>query len=138
MRRTFCGTVLLTGALLTAGCDNDGGGTTPTDPAPRVTEIFTGTVTVNGAITHTFTVAAAGLVEATLTDVTPDATVQIGLGLGTWNGSNCFVTLPKDDAVKGNVVPGQVSGPGTLCARIYDPASRLTEPLNYTLTIVHP
>jgi hypothetical protein len=139
MRRTFCGTVLLVGALLAAGCDNDvDNPTTPTEPAPRVTDTFTGTIAVNGASTHTFTIAAAGRVEATLTEVTPDATVQVGLALGTWNGSNCFVLLPKDDALKGAVVPGQVSGPGTLCVRIYDPASRLTEPLNYTVTVLHP
>ena len=138
MRRTFCGTVLLMGALLAAGCDNtvdDNGG--PTGPDPTVTETFTGTLTVNGALTHTFTVAGSGLVTATLTTVTPTITIPVGLALGTWNGTNCQITLPKDDAVQGNAVIGQVSAATTLCARIYD-VGKLTEPLGYTITVVHP
>ena len=139
MRRTFCTTVLLVSALLAAGCDNEiDNPTTPPDPAPTVTETFTGTINVNGAANHNFNVAAAGSVSLTLTDITPDATAQVGIALGTWNGANCFVVLPKDDAIKGNALIGQVSGTGTLCARVYDPASRLTQPLTYTVTVVHP
>src|SRR5687767_9951577 len=84
MRRTFCTTVLLVGALLAAGCDNEvDNPTTPTEPAPTVTETFTGTINVNGAMNHNFNVAAAGNVTLTLTEVTPDATVQVGIALGT-------------------------------------------------------
>lgn len=137
MRRTFCGIVMLL-SVAAAGCDNDVDTTTPTGPAPTITETFSGTIVVNGAATHTFTIAAAGLVSATLTEITPDATVLIGMALGTWNGANCQIVLPKDDAIQGFVLTGQVSGPGALCARIYDPASRLTEALNYTITVVHP
>jgi hypothetical protein len=129
--------VLLVGALVAAGCDNDIENLTPTEPAPTITETFTGTITVNGATIHTFTTAASGLVTATLTAVTPDPAIQVGLGLGTWNGTNCQLTLPKDDAVQGNAVIGQVSGPGTLCARIYD-VGKMTEPLGYTITVEHP
>lgn len=139
MRSTFCGIMLLTGVLFVAGCDNDPDtGNTPTEPAPTVTDTFTGTITTNGAMTHTFTVAAGGLVTATLTTVTPDATVQVGLALGTWNGTNCQLVLTQENAVQGNAIIGRVSGSGTLCARIYDPASRLTQALTYTLTVVHP
>lgn len=139
MRRTFYGTVLLMSALLVAGCDNTvENGSTPTAPAPTTTETFTGTINVNGASIHTFTIAAAGIVTATLTAVTPDAAVQVGMDLGTWNGSNCQVILTKADAVQGHVLTGQVSGTGTLCARISDPAGRLTQALSYTLTVVHP
>lgn len=138
MRRTFCGTVLLMGALLAAGCDNDPDiGDTPTTPAPTVTDTFTGSINVNGATTHTFAVTSAGLVTATLTTVTPDATIQVGLGLGTWNGTNCQLILTKDDALQGNAVTGLTSGSGTLCARIYD-VGKLTESLGYTITVVHP
>lgn len=137
MRRTLCGTVLLISALLAAGCDNDPDTPdTPTEPAP-VTDTFTGTINVNGAATHTFAVGFAGLVTATLTTVTPDATIQVGLGLGTWNGTNCQIILPKDDALQGNAVAGVASGPGTLCARIYD-VGKITESLGYTVTVSHP
>ena len=137
MRRTFCGTVLLVGALLAAGCDNDPDTPdTPTTPAP-VTETFSGNINVNGAATHTFSASRGDVVTATLTTVTPDATVQVGFGLGTWNGSNCQMVLTKDDALQGNAVTGVTSGPGTLCVRIYD-VGKLTQSLGYTLTVVHP
>lgn len=137
MRRTCYGTMLLAAALVVAGCDNDIENRTPTEPAPTTTDTFTGTINVNGAATHTFATVAAGLVTATLQTVTPDPAIQVGLGLGTWNGTNCQITLPKDDAVQGNAVIGQVSGAGTLCARIYD-VGKMTEALTYTLTVVHP
>ena len=137
MLRTFCGTVVLIGALLAAGCDNDPDTPeTPTTPDP-VTTTFTGTINVNGARTHTFTVARSGVVTATLTTVTPDATIQVGFGLGTFNGSNCQITLPKDDAVQGNAVTGVANTAGTLCLRIYD-VGKMTESLGYTFTVSHP
>lgn len=137
MRRTFCGTVLLIGALLAAGCDNDPDTPdTPTEPTP-VTDTFTGSINVNGAATHTFNVTLAGGVIATLTAVTPDATIPVGFGLGTWNGSSCQMILTKDDALQGNAVTGVTSGAGTLCARIYD-VGKMTGSLGYTLTVVHP
>lgn len=137
MLRTFCASVLLIGALMATGCDNDPDTPdTPTAPDP-VSDTFTGNINVNGAATHTFTVAGAGVVTATLTTVTPDATVQVGFGLGTWNGSSCQLVLTKDDAVQGNAVTGVNSGPGTLCVRIYD-VGKMTESLGYTLTVVHP
>ncbi|MEX1127956.1 MAG: hypothetical protein WEB50_05275 [Vicinamibacterales bacterium] len=137
MRRTFYGTMLLAAALAVAGCDNEIENRTPTEPAPTTTDTFTGTININGAATHTFTTVAAGLVTATLATVAPDPAIQVGLGLGTWNGTNCQITLPKDDAVQGNAVIGQVSGPGALCARIYD-VGKMTEALTYTVTVVHP
>jgi len=136
MRRTLCGIVLLMGALLATGCDNDPDIVTPTPPT-LITDTFTGSINVNGAATHTFSVAVAGNVTATLTAVTPDAAIQVGFGLGTWNGTNCQLILTKDDGLQGNAVPGFASGPGTLCARIYD-VGKLTQALGYTLTVVHP
>lgn len=137
MRRTFYGTMLLAAALVVAGCDNEIENRTPTEPAPTTTDTFTGTITINGAATHTFTTVAAGLVTATLVTVTPDAAIQVGLALGTWNTVNCQITLPKDDAVQGIAVIGQVSGQGTLCVRIYD-VGKMTEALTYTITVEHP
>ena len=137
MRRTLCGIVLLTSALVVGGCDNDPDlPTAPTNPDP-VTETFTGSINVNGAATHTFTASIAGAVTATLTSVTPDPAIQVSLALGTWNGTNCQLVLTKDDAVQGNALTGLNSGPGTLCARISD-VGKMTESLTYTITVVHP
>ena len=139
MQRAFWKSLVLAAVVMAAGCDNDVGNT-PTEPPPTVIDTFTGTITVNGAMTHTFDLAAAGVVTATLMQITPDSTVLVGFALGTWNPStlSCTLTIVKDDAVQGQVHIGNASGSGTLCVRISDPASRLTEPVGYTVTVEHP
>ena|SRR5215204_4556561 len=137
MRRTFSG-VLVLAAMVAAGCDNDvENATPPTSPGPTVTETFTGNINVNGAATHTFPVAGAGTVVATLSQITPDNTTVTGFSLGTWNGSSCQAIIAKDDSVQGNTITGSVAGIGQLCARIYD-VGKLTDTIGYTMTIVHP
>ena len=137
MRRTLSGILVLL-AMVSAGCDNDvENATTPTTPAPTVTETFTGNVTINGAATHTFVVTAAGTVTATLTEITPDNTKTVGFSLGNWNGTSCQVVMSKDDAIQANALIGTASGQGLLCARIYD-VGKFTETIGYTITIVHP
>ncbi|HEV3484433.1 MAG TPA: hypothetical protein VG106_03425, partial [Vicinamibacterales bacterium] len=53
-------------ATVASGCDDDTPPTTPTPPT-MVTETFNGTLTVNGAQTHSFTTQAGGNLTATLT-----------------------------------------------------------------------
>ena len=137
MRRTFSG-VLVLAAMFAAGCDNEvENATPPTSPGPIITESFTGTINVNGAATHTFAVAGAGTVVATLTQVTPDNTIVTGFSLGQWNGSSCQTIIAKDDSVQGNTLAGTTIGVGQLCARIYD-VGKLVETIGYTVTIAHP
>ena len=138
MNRKLYPALVLAVALLGAGCDNTlENAPGPVTPAPTVTETFEGTLNPNGAGTHTFTTAASGAITATLTEVLPDATTQVGLVLGTWNGVVCATSLAMDPAVQGNQIVGAVSGSGSLCVRIHD-NGRLTAPLTYKLTVVHP
>jgi hypothetical protein len=144
MRRSLCHTALVLAlAFFGAACDNvdESIPTTPTVPN-SVTETLTGNVTVNGAETKTFNVTASGLVTATLKTVAPagsetgDATIMVGLGLGTWNGSSCQIVIAKDDSLQGTSVIGQVAGIGTLCVRVYD-TGKLTGAIDYTIDVVH-
>ena len=138
MDRKLYRAVVLALALFAAGCDNDvENATGPIAPAPTTTDSFEGTINVNGANTHTFATVAAGPVTATLTEVTPDNTIAIGLVLGTWNGVICQMSLAMDFAVQGNQLVGSVSGPGSLCVRVHD-NGRMAAPLSYKLTVVHP
>lgn len=137
MRRTVSG-MLVIAAMFAAGCDNTvENGTTPTAPAPTVSEIFTGNLNVNGGATHTFAVSATGSVTATLTEVTPDNTLRAGFSLGTWNGQSCQAVIAKDDALQGNALIGSAAGAGFLCVRVYD-VGKFTDSIGYTLTVVHP
>lgn len=149
MRRSIGRTVLQRGmatmvvlASLTAGAcgssSNPSVPTTPTTPtAPTVTETFSSDLKVNGATTFVFLATVAGTVTVQLTTVDPAASQVFGLSLGTWNGTSCQVVIANDAAVLNSIVTGQVTAATSLCARVYD-AGRLTDPLNYTITVVHP
>ena len=139
MQRRFFGVLLLAATIGAAGCDNEvENATTPPPPAPTTTEVFTGTVNVNGAQTHTFNVLANGTVQATLTELgTTDTAITVGLTLGTWTGTSCATVIANDAARQGNTVIGSVTGVGTLCVRIHD-VGKMTGALTYTLTVEHP
>jgi hypothetical protein len=92
---------------------------------------------VNGSKTFTFTTQAAGTVTATLTSLSPDSTVTIGLALGTWNGSACQIVLANDSAIQGTVVTGTVSGIGNLCVWVHD-VGMLADLTTFVVTVVHP
>ena len=139
MQRVFWGAVMLAALVAVGGCDNELENQGPIEPAPTTTDTFTGSITVNGGMSHSFPIVASGTVVATLVEVAPDNTVVVGFALGRWNASTSFCEqiIPKDDAVQGQILTGTVAGAGTLCARVYD-TGRLTAPINYTVTVVHP
>ena len=138
MSRKLYPALVLAAALLGAGCDNVvENAPTPTTPAPTTTTNFEGTINPNGAGTHTFNTVAAGTVTVTLTEVTPDATIPVSVVLGTWNGVVCQTSIAMDTVVQNNQLLGSVSGPGSLCVRVHD-NGRLTAPLSYKLSVVHP
>lgn len=136
MSRSFLRSAGLTLAVLVMfGCGDDVN--TPTLPTPDpVTEIFPGTLTVNGAVIHTFSAMAAGNLTATLSNIAPeDAT--IGVSLGTWNGSACAVQIADLAVVRGSVVYGLVNQAGQLCVLVQD-VGRLGGSADYEITVVHP
>ena len=128
--------VALAGAI---ACDSGTGTTTTTTTTPSATiaETFAGSITINGAASFTFPTAAAGTVTATLRSIKPDSTIQLSLGLGTFNGLNCQIVLPADRASVGATVTGSVSGAGTLCVRISD-IGQMTQTTSFEVIVVHP
>jgi hypothetical protein len=142
MRRSIP-TLLLLATLMTgaAACNEDDPTipTTPTTPTTPLTftETFTGTLNTNGAASSPFTAKTGGTVTATLTTVAPDATIAVGIFLGTWTGSACQVVVANDNAVQGAIVSGTVTSAASLCVRIYD-VGKVTTPLNFTITVVRP
>jgi hypothetical protein len=128
--------VAIVGAIAFGACSNTVP-TTATTPT-MTTDTFSGTLTLNGAQVFTFSVQTAGTLTASLTTVSPDSTAQVGLALGTWNGSACQVIIANDGAVQGVTVTGTVSGAGTLCVRVYDAKGTLPNNEDFTITVVHP
>lgn len=86
MRRSSVPRILIAlGAAATMACGSDPI-TIPTQPTPNaVTETFTGTLTVNGAVTFApISVSMAGSTNATLTSLEPNLTMGVAQG-GTGN-----------------------------------------------------
>ena len=141
----------LLAAVVWAGsaCNNntDTTSTSPTTPSTSftATETFTGALEKNGAQSYSFTVSTIGTVFVTLTTLTdsinPDnVPPTVGISLGTWNGTSCAVNygIFTDAAGQGAAIAGTVTGAGVLCTRIYDPGSKVSNPVNYTITVTHP
>jgi len=124
-------------AVSFAACGDDDN-STPTSPTPSVTEVFTGTLTVNGGVTHAFRVSGSGPVKVTITSLTPAARLGFSLGNST-SGSNtgCSAVVSNDFALAGDSLSGTASAAVTLCTRIYD-TGYLGESVAYELTVTHP
>ena len=125
-------------ALLAGACNAEDPFFFPTEPTPTpVTEVFSGTLTVNGAVTHPYASMSSGTTTATLTALGPDSGDTVGLGLGTYTAGVCEVRLANDLAVQSSVVTGVVGGIGALCVRIYD-VGQLAGPVAYEIEVFHP
>lgn len=134
--------ILALAAMTASACDDDndnpGTPTTPTNPTiPTVTEEFTGDLTVNGAMTWVFVTAQGGTLTSTLTTLEPSGSPAVSLSIGTWNGTACQIVIANDAASQGAIVTGTVSAATSLCTRISD-VGRLTDTVNYRLTVIHP
>ena len=121
----------------TVGCGDDIVPTTPTPDRPQISEPpISGTLTVNGGATHSFT-TGSGLITVTITSLSPNSEARIGLSLGTFNNNGaCQVVIANDSATQGTSVVGNASTTGSFCARVYD-VGQLGAPTDYALTVVH-
>ena len=135
LRRLLLAPVLVAAALA-AGCGEDPAPAPDPGTATQVTETFSGSVSVNGAFTHPFTVARAGQVTAQLTALSPDDTITIGLALGTWNGFSCQIVITTDTAKLSTSVIGNATTSGSLCVRIFD-VGGLTTTTDYDIKVDH-
>jgi hypothetical protein len=141
----LCATALVT----IAGC-----GGSPAAPAPVVkTDNFTGTLQPLGVDFKTFTIAATGTTDlsitvnslATVAGGTPVTGITIGLGVGTISAGVCSLQVQTPVAVLAQELfaPNGASA-GTYCVEIYDCptgatgcTSMLTEPVTYSMTVKH-
>jgi hypothetical protein len=134
--------VLIVAGLLTVSCGNDDTPTTPTTPAGPLTEVFSGTLEVQGSNFFSFTVATQGQVSITLASLLatrpgPALNTVVGLAVGTPLGTDCTVTnaVTASPGLTAQLVNSLT--PATYCARISD-VGNLTGPVNFTVRIVHP
>ena len=113
------------------------------NPAPNPqTEVFTGTLSTNGAFQHIFTTTTLGAVTVSITSLAPTSSQIVGLSLGVWTGSQCSTSpqtggAANDTATTGSSITLNATAAGNLCARLYD-VGFVTTPVLYTMTITHP
>ncbi|HET9832333.1 MAG TPA: hypothetical protein VFP91_11505 [Vicinamibacterales bacterium] len=113
------------------------------NPAPNPqTEVFTGTLSTNGAFQHIFTITTLGAVTVSITSLAPTSSQIVGLSLGVWTGSQCSTSpqtggAANDTATTGSSITLNATAAGNLCARLYD-VGFVTTPVLYTMTITHP
>ena len=140
MTRTFLSVILATGLAVSACNSNNPFLTQPSDtstPAVQTTDVFDGSVTVNGGTTNPFIVSRAGTVTAVVSALEPsDATV--GFLIGTWNSTtnSCQLVIVNDAAVAGNTLIGTASVAGNFCVRVFD-AGKMTSPVNFQVSVSH-
>lgn len=132
-----CAIVLVTGA----GC---GGSATAPTPVAK-SETFTGTLQPLGVDFKTFSIAAAGPTDLSITinslvtvaNQTPVTGITIGVGVGTVSGTVCAMQVQNPAAVLGQeLFAPNGAAAGNYCVQIFD-SSTLTEAVTYSLIVKH-
>ena len=133
--------LMLSIGLLVAGCgSNSTSDTSTVSPSQvRTTDTFTGSLVLGGANVHPFAATAPGQVDATLNSVAPLATMAIGVGLGTWDGTTCTVVVTNDNTKAAQTVTGSAAKAVNLCLRVYDSGNVPDgTTVTYNISVLHP
>jgi hypothetical protein len=139
MRTASTAVILLLG-LLTSACGS-GNTAAPTPPSGPTTDVFFGTLAVQGSSFYSFTVTASGPVSITLASLVPTEPgpaihAVMGLGVGTPVGTDCGLTNSVNAAPSLTAQLINSLSPGTYCTQISD-LGALTAPVNFSVRIVH-
>jgi hypothetical protein len=128
-------------ATVTLGACKKASTATPITPTPvTTTETFSGTIPQLGSAAHSFTVAANRTITISLTSIGPLATMSIGLGVGSWNGTTCTVITQNDNARANSAAAlTGTAVAGNFCAKVYD-SGNIPDgtTVTYTIQVVHP
>ena len=126
----------LAAALALATACNPTAPSVASTPTP-LTEAFTAVLTPHGADVFPFPEVGAGTVTATLSTISPDASMTLTLDLGTWNGSTCAIVVTTDPAIQGASAVATANAAGNLCVRVSDAHGVITTTETITVTVTH-
>jgi ABC-type Fe3+-hydroxamate transport system substrate-binding protein len=128
--------MLLMAILAMSACNNNPIVTAPTPGTPQ-TDVYSGTLSKNGAFTHAFSISTLGSITTTIVSLAPNAAQIVGLQLGVWNGVSCTAASSTDVATTGSSITLNASSAGIVCVRLYD-VGFVGDPVLYQLQVVHP
>ncbi|MFI5184366.1 MAG: hypothetical protein ACHQNV_08210 [Vicinamibacteria bacterium] len=107
------------------------GTTTPT------TDTFTGTLLPSGSITYDVTVKGNGELDLSITSLTPQTTITVGLAIGVSASGGCSPLTNAENAKVGSILPAEVT-PGQYCVAVYDVGNVLNPGDTFTISVLHP
>jgi hypothetical protein len=114
--------------------------TTPTSPTTSTgptTETFTSQLTPRGGATRAFAASVTGSVTVTLTSLSGDIPIGMGVGIPFANGSNCYLSASVETGPSSSPQIEVPVDAGQYCVKVYD-AGTLAGPVTFSLTVVHP
>jgi hypothetical protein len=126
LRLLGIGLAVLTGACASAAL--------PTGATNSQT--FTGVLSASGAVVQSVTVAGSGEFDLTLSSLTPQTTITVGLGIGQPANGTCGLLTSIENAKVGSLV-SLTAVAGAYCVVIYD-IGNVQGSDTFTLTVVHP
>jgi hypothetical protein len=122
----------LLGALLVGGC----AGTESDVTGPSTSDTFTGTLASSGNAKFGVTVKGNGELDVTLSTLTPQTTITVGLGIGIPQAGSCGLITAVENAKVGTTLPASVA-PGSYCVLLYD-VGNIQGLDTFTLSVLHP
>ena len=138
MRRTAW--IIVVAAALSAACttyfETPTSSTTTPEPPPDPNR-FSGVIGRGGSASRTLALAAAGSIEATLTDLSPSVMVGMGIGLPRSDQAGCTVTRSLETFAGDSARLVIQADAGTYCVKVFD-MGHIREDVVFTVTIAHP
>jgi hypothetical protein len=122
--------------LFTAACADPVAPPAPTPVTPTITEAFSDTLIQLGSNTHQFTVQQVGGLKVSLSNVNPPAAVAFGVGTQSLVGCTLIIQLKYEPGVT-EQLSGTATTAGQFCVMVYDGGGTLSEPVTYTVTVLH-
>jgi hypothetical protein len=131
--------------VLTGACGSNTATSPSATPAqtvadPTTTETFAGVVPVNGFRFYSFTSAAYGTINVTLTAVDGQfvpPTVMLGIALGQPDAADCAATTTVNAAAAATAQITGTYAAGIYCVRVAD-IGNLFAPAGFDISIAHP
>lgn len=122
-------------ALAAIGCGDTATPTAATSTA-ALTFTFASTFTANGSASRSFEQLTTGLVSLTLSAVSPDLRIGVGLGIPRTDGTGC--NLARSVEVTAGSTPHitAIAEPGVWCVRVWD-LGLVPERATFALDVSH-